>query len=80
LLAETSTRVIYRQPADQLRQTADVMGLNATETGLLPSLVLGRGLWRILGQGGPRAFLVQHMLTERELTMFDTDARMNSPE
>jgi hypothetical protein len=78
LLAETSTRVIYRQPADQLRQTADVMGLNATETGLLPSLVLGRGLWRILGQGGPRAFLVQHMLTERELTMFDTDARMNS--
>jgi type IV secretory pathway VirB4 component len=77
LLAETSTRIIYRQPADQLAQTAQVMGLNATETGLLPQLMLGRGLWRVLGQGGPRAFLVQHMLTERELAMFDTDARMH---
>ena len=76
LLAETSTRVIYRQPADQLAQTAAVMGLNRTETELLPTLVLGRGLWRILGSGGPRAFLVQHLLTERELVMFDTDARM----
>jgi hypothetical protein len=52
------------------------MGLNATETGLLPQLVLGRGLWRILGQGGPRAFLVQHLLTDRELAMVDTDRRM----
>jgi hypothetical protein len=78
LLAETSTRVIYRQPADQLAQTAEVMGLNRTETELLPTLALGRGLWRILGQGGPRAFLVQHRLTERELVMFDTDARMQS--
>jgi hypothetical protein len=77
LLAETSTRIIYRQPADQLAQTAQVMGLNATETELLPQLMLGRGLWRVLGQGGPRAFLVQHMLTERELAMFDTDARMH---
>jgi hypothetical protein len=76
LLAETSTRIIYRQPADQLAQTADVMGLNATETDLLPQLVLGRGLWRILGQSGPRSFLVDHRLTERELSMFNTDVRM----
>jgi hypothetical protein len=76
LLAETSTRVIYRQPADQLAQTADVMGLNTTETDLLPQLVLGRGLWRILGQGGPRSFLVDHRLARRELSMFTTDARM----
>jgi hypothetical protein len=76
LLAETSTRIIYRQPADQLAQTADVMGLNATETNLLPQLGLGRGLWRILGQGGPRSFLVDHRLTERELSMFNTDVRM----
>jgi len=76
LLAETSTRIIYRQPADQLAQTADVMGLNATETDLLPQLVLGRGLWRILGQGGPRSFLVDHRLARSELSMFTTDARM----
>ncbi len=78
LLAETSTRIIYRQPADQLAQTAKAMGLNATETDLLPQLLLGRGLWRILGQGGPRSFLVDHQLTERELSMFATDLRMTS--
>jgi hypothetical protein len=52
------------------------MGLNATETDLLPQLVLGRGLWRILGQGGPRSLLIDHRLTGSELSMFNTDARM----
>jgi hypothetical protein len=73
LLALTSTRVIYRQPADQLAHTQTAMGLNGTETNLLPSLVVGRGLWRI----GTRAFLVQHTLTVRERALFDTDARMH---
>lgn len=72
LLALTSTRIVYRQPADQLTHTAAAMGLNVTETGLLPSLVRGRGLWCI----GTRAFLVQHVLTGREQAMFDTDQRM----
>jgi hypothetical protein len=74
LLSLTATRVVYRQPADQLTHTAAAMGLNPTETGLLPFLVRGRGLWRI----GTRGFLADHMLTERELAMFDTDARMNN--
>jgi hypothetical protein len=72
LLALTSTRVIYRQPADQLAHTRTAMGLNSTEAELLPSLVLGRGLWRI----GTRAFLVQLSLTTREIALFNTDARI----
>jgi hypothetical protein len=48
------------------------MGLNSTEAELLPSLVLGRGLWRI----GTRAFLVQLSLTTREIALFNTDARI----
>ena len=72
LLALTATRVIYRQPADQLAHTRMAMGLNSTEAELLPSLVVGRGLWRI----GTRAFLVQHNLTARELALFDTDTRV----
>jgi hypothetical protein len=72
LLALTSIRVIYRQPADQLAHTRTAMGLNSTEAGLLPSLVVGRGLWRI----GTRAFLVQLSLTTRELALFNTDARI----
>jgi hypothetical protein len=74
LLSLTATRVVYRQPADQLTHTAAAMGLNPTETGLLPSLVRGRGLWRI----GTRGFLADHMLTDRELAMFDTDTRMTN--
>jgi type IV secretory pathway VirB4 component len=76
LLALTSTRVIYRQPADQLATTASAMGLNTTETGLLTTLPRGRALWRV----GTRAFAVDHLLTDRELAMFDTDSRMNGPE
>ncbi|MFW6033926.1 MAG: ATP-binding protein [bacterium] len=72
LLALTSTRVIYRQPADQLSTTASAMGLNSTETGLLTTLPRGRALWRV----GTRAFAVDHLLTDRELAMFDTDSRM----
>jgi hypothetical protein len=71
-LSLTATRVVYRQPVDQLPHTAAAMGLNPTESGLLPSLVRGRGLWRI----GPCSYLADHMLTDRELAMFDTDARM----
>jgi hypothetical protein len=73
LLALTSTRVVYRQPADQLDTTAAAMGLNTTETELLPTLPRGRALWRI----GTRAFVVDHLLTEREQIMFDTDTRMS---
>jgi hypothetical protein len=72
LLSLTATRVVYRQPADQLAHTAAAMGLNPTETGLLPSLVRGRGLWRI----GTCSYLADHMLTDRELVMFDTDTRI----
>jgi type IV secretory pathway VirB4 component len=73
LLALTSTRLVYRQPADQLDTTAAAMGLNTTETGLLPTLPRGRALWRI----GTRAFVVDHLLTDREQAMFDTDTRMS---
>ena len=73
LVADTATRIIYRQKADQLAATADALGLSRTERSLLTSLARGTGLWRI-GERAPQ--LVAHTLTRAEKTMFDTDQRM----
>ena len=73
LLADCSTRIVYRQEADQLDTSAATLGLTATERDLLPTLGVGQGLWRIRD----RAFVVQHQMTRGELAVFDTTARMN---
>ena len=71
LLSNAETRVVYRQESDQLRTTADVLGLTRTEQSLLPSLGTGQGLWRIKN----RSFVVQHQLHQAEFALFDTSAR-----
>lgn len=72
LLADCSTRIIYRQESDQLAGSTLALGLTETESDLLPTLGVGQGLWRIR----ERAFVVQHQLTRGELEVFDTGARM----
>ncbi len=72
LLADCSTRIVYRQETDQLGSTAALLGLTGTEKAVLTDLTTGEGLWRIAG----RAFRVQHQMTETELSAFDTTARM----
>lgn len=72
LLADCSTRIMYRQESDQLAQSALALGLTETERDLLGTLTLGQGLWRIRD----RAFIVQHQLTHGENQVFDTTARM----
>ncbi len=72
LLADCSTRIIYRQESDQLAGSALALGLTETEADLLPTLGVGQGLWRIRD----RAFVAQHQLTRGELEVFDTTARM----
>ncbi|MFF9778502.1 ATP-binding protein [Streptomyces sp. NPDC013978] len=72
LLADCSTRIIYRQETDQLNAAAALLGLTSVETQAIAHLNRGRGLWRVAG----RSFIVQHQLHPHELTLFDTDARM----
>ncbi|MCA0328463.1 MAG: ATP-binding protein [Actinobacteria bacterium] len=72
LLADCSTRVIYRQESDQLGTTAASLGLTRTERDLLPALPRGTGLWTFSG----RSHLVRHRLHVDELAAFDTDAAM----
>lgn len=72
LLADCSTRIVYRQETDQLDGTSSALGLTMTEKELLTDLEIGEGLWHI----GKRGFVVQHQMTIDELDVFDTTARM----
>ncbi|NMR19197.1 ATP-binding protein [Cellulomonas fimi] len=74
LLADCSTRVIYRQETDQLAATAAALGLTGTERDLLPALGRGTGLWKL----PRRSHVVHHHLHPDEAALFDTDAAMRA--
>jgi type IV secretory pathway VirB4 component len=72
LLADCSTRVIYRQESDQLTGTATLLGLTRPERDLLPDLPKGTGLWKM----PRRTHVVHHLLHDVEVDVVDTDAAM----
>ena len=74
LLGDTATRIIYNQPFDEAQAAGKLLGLTSVEVGQLPELAQGEGLWRV----NERAFVVRHLLTDGELGLFDTNARMAS--
>ena len=71
LLADCSTRIVYRQESDQLTATAAALGLTGTERDLLPALPRGTGLWKL-----PRRSHVVHHLLHPSETFVDTDHAM----
>jgi hypothetical protein len=73
LLADCSTRIIYRQESDQLGAAASLLGLTGVETQAVSALTRGRGLWKVAG----RSFVVQHRLHPDERALYDTDSRMS---
>lgn len=72
LLADCSTRIVYRQESDQVGAAGAALGLTSTERELLPSLPRGAGLWKMPG----RSYVVHHRLHPDEVTLFDTDLAM----
>lgn len=72
LLADTQTRVLFRQSTDQVREATELLDLTATEAALLPRLAKGRALWKV---GGHTA-IVEHVIAPAERQFCDTDARM----
>ena len=74
LLADTQTRVLFRQASDQLPDARSLLGLNPTETEVLGRLVRGRALWKV----GGRTAVVQHTIAPTEVSLCDTDTRMRS--
>jgi hypothetical protein len=53
----------------------NVLGLTSLEVAQLALLSLGEGLWRV----NERAFVVGHICTPDELTLFDTDDGPDDP-
>ena len=74
LLADCSTRIVYRQETDQLAGTAQALGLSDAERDLLPHLPRGSGLWKVPGQ----SHVVHHRLHAEEAAAYDTDTAMTS--
>jgi len=69
LLADTQTRVLYRQASDQVEATAKLLQLSSAEAALLPKLAKGRGLWKVAG----RPAVVQTVIGPAERAMCNTD-------
>jgi type IV secretory pathway VirB4 component len=72
LLADASTRVVYRQDESQIPLTRGLLGLSESEAGLLCALAPGQALWRV----GSRSFVVQHYRSALEKRLTDTDTGM----
>lgn len=72
LLADTQTRVVFRQAADQIPGAQRLLGLSDTQAKLLPSLGRGCALWRV----GTSAHLVEHVLRDDDLAICDTDGAL----
>ena len=76
LLAESSTVVVYRQHPGEIPTTTELLGLSSTEAEVIGVLGDGQALWRVAG----RSFLVQHVLSDMEWALVDTDAAMLEPD
>lgn len=72
LLADCSTRIVYRQEPDQLTGTGSALGLSGPQRDLLPLLPRGTGLWKLPGS----THVVRHQLMPVEVPLVDTDAAM----
>jgi hypothetical protein len=77
VIADSGTWVIYRQrPAEQplLRER---LGLNHLQAAMTTRLPRGRGLWIIAGDRR-EITLVDHLLSDHERTLIDTDQAMHA--
>jgi len=72
LLADTQTRVLFRQASDQIPDAKTLLGLTATEAQVLGKLCRGRAIWKV----GDHTAVVQHAIGPGEIAFCDSDARM----
>src|SRR5206468_1625475 len=70
LLADTQTRILFRQASDQVDDAQRLLGLTTTEAAVLSRLCRGRAIWKT---GGHTA-VVQHAIGRSETIFCDTDA------
>ena len=73
LLSDIQTRIVFRQPPDQVGVARDLFALSDRETAWVGQLVRGRALWRLQNRGA----VVHTVLTAAEKSTFDTDQSMS---
>lgn len=74
LLSDIQTRIILRQPPDQVAAAAELFALSQRERTWIGQLARGRALWRLQNRGA----VVQTVLTDHERRLCDTDAAMTA--
>lgn len=76
LLADTSTRILYNQPTDQIPATAEALQLTDVEAQMLARLPKACGLWKI----GTQSAMVDHLVLRggKEWGLIQTDSRMRA--
>lgn len=74
LLSDIQTRIILRQPPDQVDIAGDMFALSDRERSWIGQLVRGRALWRLQRRGA----VVQTILSTSDLGLVDTDASMRT--
>ena len=74
-LADTQTRVLFHQDADQVDDARRLLALTPAEAQLLPSLIKGRALWKI----GERTAVVAHRIAGPDWVFAGTDEHMTIP-
>ena len=72
ILADTQTRILFRQSSDQVPEATALLGLSSVEAEILPRLARGRALWRV----GDHTAIVQHRIGSAEWEICDTDGRL----
>lgn len=72
LLADTQTRVVFRQSASQIAEAKTLLGLSDVAAGLLPQLPRGAALWKV----GDLDALVRHVVSPAEAAICNTDAQL----
>ncbi len=73
MLADTQTRILFRQSEDQMDEAVTMLGLTATEAAILPRLTTGRALWQLPGMNA----VVQHRIGSAEWPITETDAGLS---
>ena len=73
LLADTQTRVIFRQSSSQISEAKELLGLSDQAAALITQLPKGAALWKI----GDTDALVRHIIhPDAEAAICDTDAAL----
>ncbi|MCP3860453.1 MAG: hypothetical protein GY704_12445 [Phycisphaeraceae bacterium] len=72
-LADTQTRILFRQSADQVPEAVEMLGLTGVEAQILPRLARGRALWQVADNKA----VVQHRIGSTEWPITLTDQNLN---